>query len=148
MNNFKDDVTVIFVGNNKPFSLAIKLFTFSHFSHCAVLDEKGYVIDTTLATGVRKIHFDEWKKHYNNFEFTFFPVESREKSLAFFNAQVGKDYDPLGILSFILRKDYEDKDKYFCSELIAKGLGIKYKPYRLSPAFLLNLYGILKGWII
>lgn len=148
MNQFNERLCVIFASNNKFFSLFIKLFTLSQWCHCAVLDEDGYVIDTTLFTGVRRIHFNVWKEHYSKWEMCSFPVKSKKDSLAFLNEQVGKKYDPLGIFSFIVRKNYEDKGKWFCSELTAKAIGIEYKPWRLSPVFLYRFYKTLRGYLI
>ena len=148
MKQLRDNVTVVFASNNQPASLIIKLFTLSHWSHVAILDDEGYIYDSTLISGVRRIHFDEWKEHYRELDFTIFPVKDRSKVFEWLSTQVGKGYDALGIFSFILRKNYEDKDKYFCSELVAKALGITYKPWRLSPQFLSQFYKTLKGYIL
>ena len=148
MKQLRDNVTVVFATNNQPASLVIKLFTLSHWSHVAILDDEGYIFDSTLLSGVRRIHFDEWKEHYRELDFTIFPVKDRKKAYEFLSSQVGKGYDALGIFSFILRKNYEDKNKYFCSELVAQTVGVKYKPWRLSPQFLLQFYKTLKGYIL
>jgi uncharacterized protein YycO len=148
MKQLRDNVTVVFASNNQPASIIIKLFTLSHWSHVAILDDEGYIYDATLLSGVRRIHFDEWKTHYKELDFTIFPVKDRTKVFEWLQTQVGKKYDALGILSFILRKNYEDKDKWFCSELVAHALGIKYKPWRLSPQFLSQFYKTLKGYIL
>lgn len=148
MKQLRDNVTVVFATNNQPASLLIKLFTLSHWSHVAILDDEGYIFDSTLLSGVRRIHFDEWKLHYKELDFTIFPVKNRKSVYEFLSSQVGKKYDPLGILSFILRRNYEDRDKWFCSELVAKAVGITYKPWRLSPQFLSQFYKTLKGYIV
>lgn len=148
MKQLRDNVTVVFASNNQPASIIIKLFTLSHWSHVAILDDEGYIYDSTLISGVRRIHFDEWREHYRELDFTIFPVKDRKKVYEFLISQVGKGYDALGIFSFIIRKNYEDKDKYFCSELVAKALGIIYKPWRLSPQFLSQFYKTLKGYIL
>ena len=148
MKQLRDNVTVVFASNNQPASLLIKLFTLSHWSHVAILDDEGYIYDSTLISGVRRIHFDEWREHYKELDFTIFPVKDRSKVFEWLSTQVGEKYDTLGIFSFILRKNYEDKDKWFCSELVAHALGITYKPWRLSPQFLSQFYKTLKGYIL
>lgn len=148
MKRLNDNVTVVFATNNKPASLIIKLFTLSNWSHVAILDDEGYIFDSTSLSGVRRIHFDEWKAHYKDLDFTIFPVKNRRDVFEWLHSQVGKKYDVLGIFSFILRKNYEDKNKYFCSELVAKAVGIQYKPWRLSPQFLSQFYKTLKGYIL
>ena len=148
MKQLRDNITVVFASNNQPASIIIKLFTLSHWSHVAILDDEGYIYDSTLLSGVRRIHFDEWKTHYTNLDFTIFPVKNRQKVFEWLSTQVGKRYDALGIFSFILRKNYEDKNKWFCSEIVAHALGVKYKPWRLSPQFLSQFYKTLKGYIL
>jgi hypothetical protein len=78
----------------------------------------------------------------------FFPVDNVQDSIDFAKSQIGKKYDPLGIISLLLRKKIEDKGKWFCSEFIASVLGIKYKPWRLSPQFIWMTANVIKGWII
>lgn len=137
---------VIFARSNKPFCWLIRLGTLSSWSHCGVIDGE-YVIDTTLASGVRRIPLSEWKTHYNKYEVYPFPVKNLKESITFARDQVGKKYDPLGILSFLLHKNLEHKDKYFCSELVAAIIGIRYKPWRLSPQFLKMVHKCIEGWI-
>ena len=148
MKQLRDNITVVFASNNQPASIIIKLFTLSHWSHVAILDDDGFIYDSTLLSGVRRIHFDEWKTHYTNLDFTIFPVKNRQKVFEWLSTQVGKRYDALCIFSFILRKNYEDKNKWFCSEIVAHALGVKYKPWRLSPQFLSQFYKTLKGYIL
>jgi hypothetical protein len=137
---------IIFGSNNKPFSVIIKIFTLSNWCHCGIIDG-DYVIDSTLATGVRRITLEEWKTHYSKYEIVEMPIKNLNTSLKWARAEVGKKYDMLGILSLAVRKNYEERDKWFCSELVAEYLGIQYKVWRLSPQFLKQLSNVLKGWI-
>ena len=137
-----ETLTVLFASNNKPASLAIKLFTLSKWSHCAILDG-DFVIDATLATGVRRIPFKKWKAHYKSYEAKELPCDSRKEAILKARRQVGKKYDWLGIFSFVFHKDYEDKKKWFCSELVAYAMNIfeMNKLFLISPQFL----SIFKG---
>lgn len=137
---------VIFARSNKPLCWLIRLGTLSSWSHCGVVDG-DHVIDATLSSGVRRITLNEWKTYYFRYEIVEFPVKNKEDSLVFARNQIGKKYDPLGIISFLLHKKIEHKDKYFCSELVAATIGIKYKPWRLSPQFLKMLHKCIEGWI-
>ena len=137
---------VIFGSNNLPFSVLIKLFTLSNWCHCGIIDG-DYVIDATLSSGVRRITLAEWESHYSKFEVVEFPISDLDSSLVWAREQVGKKYDIMGIISLAFRKRYEHVDKWFCSELVAQYLGIKYKVWRLSPQFLKQLSNVLKGWI-
>lgn len=52
---------------------------------------------------------------------------------AFLNDQIGKKYDFLGIMSFVLNRDWRDDQRWFCSELITSGLEkCGYFEYRLA----------------
>lgn len=137
---------VIFARSNKLFCWLIRLGTLSSWSHCGVIDG-DHVIDTTFASGVRRIPIKEWKIHYTRYEIVNFPVKNKQDSVAFARNQIGKKYDYLGIVSFIAHRNLEDRDKYFCSELVAAAIGIKYKPWRLSPQFLRMVHKCIEGWI-
>ena len=137
---------VVFSRSNKPFCWLIRLGTLSSWSHCGIIDGE-YVIDATLASGVRRIPFSEWKTHYTKYEIVKFPVKNTKESIAFARGRVGNKYDFLGIVSHIFHKDIEDKDADFCSELVAATIGIKYKPWRLNPQFLKMVHKCIEGWI-
>ncbi len=139
-------IKVVFASNNKPFSLIIKLFTLSGWSHIGIMDGNS-VIDSTLATGVRKTPFQEWRKHYDYFVIVDMPVKEGWDAIEFARQQVGKKYDPFGIISLVFRRNIENRDKWFCSELVAACLGITERTWRISPQFLWNLYKIAKGYI-
>jgi len=61
----------------------------------------------------------------------------------FLKYQLDKEYDWHGILGFILRKGIDNKDKWFCSELIATALNkIGYQfpePFKVSPGSLFKM---------
>jgi hypothetical protein len=76
------------------------------------------------------------------------PIVDKEAAIEMARSWVGTKYDWLGIFSFIFRKKKEDKDKFFCSEQVAIYLGIKNKPWRLSPAFLYRMYKTMWGYIM
>lgn len=50
------------------------------------------------------------------------PEEMRQKFYDFLLAQEGKPYDMTGILAFVLGRDWQEEDSWFCSELIAAAL--------------------------
>jgi hypothetical protein len=140
-------VPIIFARNNKIASFFIRLFTLSKWCHCAILDG-DYVIDTTLATGCRRILFSEWKQHYTAYEIVDMPIADKELGLRYAYSCIGCKYDWMGIVSYILYKDYQSPDKQFCSELVANYLGIEYKTWSLSPATLYRISKELKGWLL
>jgi hypothetical protein len=48
--------------------------------------------------------------------------EQEEAFWAFLNAQLGKPYDDTAILAFLVNRDWQEPDSWFCSELIAAAL--------------------------
>lgn len=136
---------VVFATNNGIASVFIKLFTLSSWSHCGIIDG-SYVIDSTMCSGVRRIQFGEWKTHYDHYVIVEMPI-NREDAIEWARLQVGKKYDPLGILSLLARKNISDANKWFCSELVASYLGIQERTWRLSPQWLWSLFKISKGYI-
>ena len=63
-----------------------------------------------------------------------------ELLIAFCKQQIGKKYDYLGILNFIVPFMHNNKNKWFCSELVCKALQVSdviplgIESYKMSPA--------------
>jgi hypothetical protein len=102
----------------------IKLFTFSKWNHTAVMFEdsenfqNNTVIDVTGFSGVRAMHFSEYKKLYPRMEIIDANVPDEEAGKRFALAQIGKKYDWGAIVGIIFqRRDWEQATKWFCSEL-------------------------------
>lgn len=137
---------IVFAASNSLFSFFIKLFTLSHWSHCGILDG-NFVIDSEIGKGVRKTSFGKWKQKYDHYVIVEIPIEDKNMRLHWARSQVGKKYNRLGILSFIIRKNISEKDKLFCSELVAIYLGITERSWRLSPQGLWNFYKTTKSYL-
>jgi hypothetical protein len=100
--------------------------------------------------GVYRYKFSQ--QHTPDTEFTIFSIdvtdEQKSKIEEFLFKQLGKEYDFKGIFGFASYSDIQDKDKWFCSELVFaafKNAGIELlrqiEPYKVSPRlFLLSPY--------
>jgi uncharacterized protein YycO len=99
-------------------SFLIRIFTFSKFSHCAVDLGAGFVIDTVLKTGVRLTSVKDFDAMYP--DQTVLEIDLPDKNLAHYFAmqQVGKPYDWSAIVSLATQRDWQESDKWFCSELL------------------------------
>jgi len=69
--------------------------------------------------------------------------EQEQRFYRFLQDQLGKGYDFTGLLGFVSRSRVEDKDRWFCSELIfaaARHAGIdllaRIEPYQVDPGTL------------
>jgi hypothetical protein len=101
--------------------------------------EEGYVRKKNIF-----IHEDHWDVFDINIEI------DNEKVIEFFNKEMGKPYDWIGIyFSQFLPLNKENPKKWFCSEIVAKSLQIgnpilmkNIQPSRVSPN---NLYKYLSA---
>lgn len=99
-------------------SLLIKLFTFSKWSHTAVMFDADTVIDVTYRTGVRCISYTEFKSEYPDVYEVDVALPHEDKALEFALDQLGKRYDYTAILGILFRnRKWESDENWFCSEL-------------------------------
>ena len=102
---------VIFCRNKLPASLLIRLFTWSKWSHCGVIDG-DYVIHATAGKGVIREPLSdvksryEWEIRYMNGDAT----KAREL--------IGCGYDWGGVFGHWFGA-WDNMSKWFCSELVA-----------------------------
>ena len=97
-------------------------FPYTHIAYCLDLsDPNDPVVIEAWWNGVRCGKFSE--VHTPGTRFTVYSVEvtkpQKNKIELFLERQIGKPYDWLGILGFLLRNwKLEEKYKWFCSELV------------------------------
>lgn len=131
---------VIYGRNNLPFSLLIRLFTWSRFSHCGVLVD-DCVIESTFKKGVVKTKLDDFESRYRKSEICDMP--HTKGWLERLNSQLGKKYDKLAVIGVFFRRGWDRKNKWFCSELVAYASGI-YRDDRISRVTPEDIYKISK----
>lgn len=99
----------------------LRFVMWSRWSHSAILDEvTGMVYDSTLlGGGVRVGPMGAFLQHYRRHELRDIDVRvgRLEESRAWLRTQVGKPYDWTALLSWIVRRDWQEPDAWFCSEL-------------------------------
>lgn len=116
-------VKVIYGRNNLPFSWAIRLFTWSRWSHCGIIDGTGVnVIEATARRGVIVTPLAEFKRRYKKWSVAELPTINDAQSLA--RQEIGKPYDWSAIFGLALRTGWDKPDAWFCSELIAHCVGL------------------------
>lgn len=120
-----ESIKVIFARSPKPFSLAIRLFTWSHWSHVAVImpDEKT-VIEAVGGKGVVETHINEFKRRYVEYKSCHLPVMDRREAYRTLRRELGKPYDMTAIYSMVFRRNWQETDSWFCSELVAHASGL------------------------
>lgn len=124
----------------------IRTLTKSKWSHVA-LQLNNQVYEVTFERGVSRTTIFEFRKRYPESDIVCVPILNAVRIKKWLDSQLGKDYDYSGLVGFFDQKrDWENPDKWFCSELIAEALireGIihpKVRSNRITPN---DLYEIL-----
>lgn len=112
---------VVLGSNNKIGSLAIKLHTWSKWSHCGVV-VNNKVIEAVSGDGVKESSLEDFKERYPNNKIINIPHKGDYQTKL--HKQIGKSYDWGAIFRFVLRGDWDETDKWFCFELAAYASGI------------------------
>ena len=141
-----EPVYVFFVHGRGLLSRLISWQTWGKgITHCGLMDDGGVVIHATLGRGVEETRLEQAAKPGERIEVykIILPRHLAEHLLTLAHTQIGKKYDILGNLGFILRWRVERRSKWFCSELVAwafhqvgRPLLDRVKWYQLSPAAL------------
>jgi uncharacterized protein YycO len=110
---------IIVVSSHGPMAYLIKLFTMSKWNHSAIyFEDENLVIDADTPAGVNKYTLVEFISKYPNYVMLDINVPDLSYAKAFAKNQIGKEYDWTAIFSFIFRRDWQEEDKWFCSELV------------------------------
>lgn len=99
-------------------SIAIRLFTWSKWSHCAVvMNDSNTVIEATAEDGVTQSTLESFKKKYPDYLVLEYPAYKGWEERA--RSQLFKPYDWSGVVGIVLRRNWESESMWFCSELVA-----------------------------
>jgi hypothetical protein len=111
-------VQVVFTRSWLPGSLLIRAVTWSRWSHCALVDGEE-VIEAAMFGGVRRRPLAELLAANSAHRIEHLPVQDAAATIAAARSQLGKGYDWLGALGLALRGNWQNRQAWFCSELIA-----------------------------
>lgn len=100
------------------FSAAIRLATFSKFSHAALVLPNNLVVDSTLSDGVHTSTMEEFCKKYANIVMVDIPVPDEYAAVNFAIDQIGKPYDWTALVGMVVQRNWQEDDSWFCSELV------------------------------
>ena len=111
-------VSLLFCNARDPLSLAIRAFTWSRWSHVALID--GYAaIEAMAPDGVTMTETERILMRSSEFELVDLPCRNPEAVRAAAVSQFGKPYDYTAMMGLALRRNWQEDDAWFCSELIA-----------------------------
>lgn len=122
LDSLKPGDIILETNNNYPmFQIAEKIIGNSDFTHSAIYEGNGQMIEANTShedgTGVARVDVAGYLEGRMSVQIIRPPYKTEEDikaALAYADSQIGKDYDS----SF----DYQNSDKQFCSELVAKSL--------------------------
>lgn len=144
-----DILTIGFSRNHLIGSYVIRKLTHSEFSHCAILTDsnkatsKSTIIDATFKHGVAERPYSDFILQNSNFEFISIEIPCLKTFLEEARKEIGKRYDLSALAGFIENRNWQEDDKWFCSELIAyilNKLGILSldNVYKVTPQIILE----------
>lgn len=111
-------LSLLFSTSHHPMSAVIRACTWSNWSHVALIDGEN-VIEATAPAGVRRYPVVLAINHAKRGAIVDLPSRNPQMVIAAAASQIGKPYDYTAILGLGLHRDWQEDDRWFCSELIA-----------------------------
>lgn len=107
-----------FIEGTGPISRAIEFWTWSSWSHVDVMTPDGW-LGARLIGGVQVRPWD-YVTSYGKAEIwgISLDAETEARIMTYLYAQVGKPYDFGAIAGMLVRRDWKNDSKWFCSELV------------------------------
>lgn len=142
---------LVFTRSRSIGSLVIRVATWSEWSHVGLLTSARSVIDATLRHGVAERPLAALIDEANEHRMVALEVPA-DPVVAAARTQLGKGYDTSAVTGLALRRNWQDDDSWFCSELIAWAAQAAGAPlfrpeslYRVTPQHLWMLPGVIYG---
>lgn len=121
------------------FGVLIKHWTLGRYSHVELQFSDGMCASALYLDGGVRIKFLVLDPA--DYDFVDLPDAMEPAAKAWFDAHVGKSYDFLGDLHFLVGTVAASRDKWFCSRAVADALGLedgwRYEPNVLASALTL-----------
>lgn len=112
-------VELLFSTTRNPLSTLIRLATWSRWSHVALVVNRDFVVEADAREGVRERPFMEALSRSKEAALSALSCTRPEAVIAAAMSQIGKPFDYRGALGLGLHRDWQNNDRWFCSELIA-----------------------------
>lgn len=110
----------VYVNSGDIFAKIITTFERGEWSHVAIVDEdENYVIESLFETGVRRRRLDSLlrdRPHHMIIEVPS-PETLSLNGFLWLKDQLGKPYDWTGVGGLGFNRNWQDDDKWYCSEL-------------------------------
>ncbi len=123
-------------GKKKILNKLIAWWTKGDYSHVELVINGVCYSSSMQDGGVRKKQIDlDNSQNWDVFQLNGF---DQQAAYNWFEANLGKGYDYIGLVHFVFPSVYHNENRFFCSEAIAKSLGIP-EARSLSPNSLFTL---------
>jgi uncharacterized protein YycO len=120
MKQFYQPSILLFKGRGF-ISRAIRWQTRGQYSHAALLQPNGTIIEAWQGNGVRIKAIVDWRD-VDVFYVDGMTEQQWEAALSFARKEVGCGYDYWGVIRFVSRSVMPKNNKWFCSELVFASL--------------------------
>lgn len=107
---------LILCKSNSVGSWLLRTVMWSRYSHAVILDGNTVTDTTLLQGGVKQHDIKDFLEHFRSYELREIEVDE-PAARAWLAEQVGKSYDWTALLSWVVRRDWQEDDAWFCSEL-------------------------------
>ena len=108
---------VLLCSSNKLGSRIIRAVTWSRWSHAAIID--GDEVIEAVWPRVRVSPLADALVSHPRWVIIDIPVVDEALAIAAARSQVGKPYDLLGVLGLGLKRNWQEDDSWWCSELVS-----------------------------
>lgn len=130
-------VRVVFTRKHALGSILLRAALWSPWSHCAIIDGDE-VIEAAAFHGVRARPLEDMLNEASKFAILTLPGDEAAV-VAAARSQIGKPYDWPGVLGIGFRRNWQESDAWFCSELVAWAFEVSGTPlfrtehWRITP---------------
>ena len=111
-------VRLLFTRRHHPGSAMIRVATWSKWSHVDLIDGDS-VIGAVAPHGVERERLNARLAAASHAAVMTIPCEDAAAVISAASSQIGRPYDWLGVLGIGLHRDWQEADRWFCSELAA-----------------------------
>lgn len=111
-------IQLLFSTTHYPFSGLIRVATWSRWSHVALVSG-AHVIEAVALAGVRQVSKAYAIERASAYCLVELPARNPQAIIDAARSQIGKPYDWTAIAGLGLRRDWQEDDAWFCSELVA-----------------------------
>lgn len=132
-------VKLVFSRSPSIYSRIVRVATWSDYSHVDVAMPDGTFIGAEIGRGVTRFGQDALLRNCTHLNYVEAKGVNEAAVYEFLLQQIGKPYDITAIFGMVMRRDWQEDDSWFCSELasaalLAGGLSVMRKrANRITP---------------